>query len=61
MMIEPPGEQRRTGIFEIHDGVFVTVENAVFERLRSFMRHPGVHKLGIGVDAFAVKAGEDRG
>src|ERR1700677_487213 len=61
MMVEPPGEQRRTGIFEIHDGVFVAVENAVFERLRSFMRHPGVHKLGIGVDAFAVKAGEHSG
>src|ERR1700683_4583703 len=61
MMIEPPGEQRRTGIFEIHNGVFVAVENAVFEGLRSFMRHPGLNKLGIGVDSFAVKPGKHSG
>jgi len=39
----------------------VAVENAVFEWLRGFVSHPGVHKLGIGMDALAVKASEYRG
>jgi hypothetical protein len=29
--------------------------------LRGFVGHPGVHKLGIGMDALAIKAGEHRG
>src|ERR1700734_1652695 len=61
MVVEPPGEQRRTGVLEIHDGVFVAVENAILEWLGSFMRHPGVHKLGVRVDTFSVEAGENGG
>ena len=40
VMVEPPGQLRRVGIFEIDDGVLVAVEDTVFERLRSFVRHP---------------------
>src|SRR5580704_13957193 len=61
VMVEPPGEQRRAGIFEVHNGVFVAVENAVLEGLRGFVGHPRVHKLGVGMDALAVKTRKNRG
>src|SRR5277367_253365 len=61
VMVEPPGEQRRAGILEIHDGVFVAVKSAVLEGLRGFVRHPGIEKLGRGIDALLVKARENRG
>src|ERR1700735_567576 len=61
MMAEPPGKQGRTGILEIHNGVFIAVENTVFERVRGFVRHSGVHKLSVRMDALTVKAGKDRG
>src|ERR1700733_3547501 len=60
MMIEPPSKQGRAGILEIHNGVFVAVENTVFERVRGFVRHSGIHKLSVRMDALSVKAGKDR-
>src|ERR1700733_4972595 len=60
MMIEPPSKQGRAGILEIHNGVFVAVENTVFERVRGFVRHSGIHKLSVRMDELSVKAGKDR-
>src|SRR5580704_12958261 len=60
VVVEPPSKKRRTGILEIHYGIFVAVKNTVFEGLRSFMGHPGVKELGVRMDAFSVKAGEHR-
>ena len=45
MMIEPPGEVGITRIFEIHNGIFIAIEKLVLEKLRSFMRHAGVHEV----------------
>src|ERR1700691_6016454 len=61
MVVEPPSEFGRAGIFEIHDGVFVAVECAVLEGLRGLVRHAGVEEFGGGIDALLVKARENRG
>src|ERR1700726_33895 len=61
VVVEPPGEVGRGGIFEIDDGVFVAVEGAVFEGLRGLVRHAGVEEFGGGIDAFAIEARENRG
>src|SRR5271170_7199066 len=61
MMVEPPGELWRAGIFEVHDGVFVAVECPVLEGLRGLVRHAGVEELGHRIDALFVKARENRG
>ena len=61
VMIEPPGEVGITGIFEIYNGVFVAIEKLVLEKLRSFMRHAGVHELRAGMkNAFHEAAEESR-
>ena len=56
MMVEPPGQQRGAGIFEIDDGVFVAVERAVFKGRRGLVRHSGVAEFRVGVDALAIEA-----
>jgi hypothetical protein len=56
VMIEPPGEQRRTRILEIDDDIFVAIERAIFEGLRRLVRHARVEKFCVRVDAFAEKA-----
>ena len=55
VMVEPPRQQRRAGIFEVHDGVFIAVENPVLKRLRGFVRHPRVQELGSRMNAFPMK------
>ena len=32
MMVEPPGDLGRTGILEVHDGVFVAIEVSLVEK-----------------------------
>jgi hypothetical protein len=59
-MVEPPGDLRRTGIFEIYNGIFIAVELLFVEEGSGAMQQTAVHKFHIAADAFAVKAGEQR-
>src|SRR5690349_3260628 len=59
MMVEPPGEPKGIRILEIHDGIFVAVEDAVFERLRGLVRHAGETKVRVRMDALAVETRKD--
>ena len=59
VMIEPPGEQRRAGIFEIDDGVFVAVEVPSSNGCGGLVSHSGIEKFRVGVDPFAIKARKD--
>src|ERR1700690_1572231 len=61
MMIEPPGQARRTRVLEIHDGVLVPVEYTILKRLRSLMRHSRIAEFGLRIDSLAVKPRENRG
>src|SRR4051794_17889744 len=61
VMIEPPGELFIIGIFEIHYGIFVAVEEAVLEDLGGAMGHAGVLKLGIRMNSAADEAAEEGG
>ena len=61
VVIEPPGQLRGARILEIHDGVFIAVKRSIFERMRRLVGHARVVKIGVGIDAFAIKAGENRG
>jgi hypothetical protein len=61
VMIKPPCEERRAGILEIHDGVFVAIKCAILERLRGLVRHPSIEELGGGIDTLFIKARENRG
>jgi hypothetical protein len=61
VMIEPPGNFRRTGILEIDDGILIAVEiNLVKERARP-MQEPGESEIHIPAYALAVEAGKERG
>ena len=60
VMVKPPGHARRTRIFEIDDGIFIAVKQAVLERLPRLVSHPREMKLRVGLDALAKKTIEDR-
>src|ERR1700733_15090610 len=60
MMVEPPRQQRRTGVFEVHNRVFVAVKNSILERMRSLVGHSRVINLRVRMNAFAVEAFENR-
>jgi hypothetical protein len=57
-MVEPPGKPRIAGVFEIHDGVFVAVEQPRLEELRSSMGHSRVSKFRIRVNSPRDEAAE---
>ena len=61
VMIEPPGEARGARVFEVDDGVFVAVEDSVFERGGGLVGHASELEVGGGINALAIKAGEDGG
>ena len=60
MMIEPPGEARVVGIFEIHDGVFVAVEQLRSEYLLGPVRHACIAELRIRVNRARDETAEER-
>ena len=57
-MIEPPRKVRIIRVFEIDNGVFVAVEQAVFEDLAGPVRHAGITKFRVGIDGSADKTAE---
>ena len=61
MMIEPPGDARRTRVFEIHNHIFVSVEETVCPGLFGAMSHAGEVEFGSRVEAFTVEAVEESG
>src|SRR5713226_3326450 len=61
VVIEPPGDPRRTRILEVHDAVFVAIEHSWLERLRGPVGQTGEMEFRVGVDPLAVKAQKDRG
>ena len=60
MMIEPPGQARIGGVFEIDDGVFIAIEHAGLENLAGPMRQAGEHKFRIRMEFRFDKAAEKR-
>ncbi len=61
MMVEPPRNLRRTGVFEVDDGVLVAVEVGLIKERPRAMQQAGEDKLSVFADALAIKAGEQRG
>jgi len=61
VVIKPPGDLRRTGIFEVDDGVLVAVKLLFVEQRASAMDQSGEFKLDIAANAFAVEAGKQGG
>ena len=58
VMVEPPGEARIAGIFEVYDGVFIAIEQAGIEHLGCLVGHSRVAELSIGVDRPGNEAAE---
>src|ERR1019366_7112652 len=50
VMIEPPSDLGRTGVFEVDDGVLVAVELVLIEQSASTVHEAGENKLGIAAD-----------
>src|SRR5260370_14246851 len=55
VMVEPPSHFRRIRKLEIHDDVFVAIEQPGFPGLRGPVRHPRKAELGRLVKSFAVE------
>jgi hypothetical protein len=60
-MVEPPGDGGRAGIFEIDDGVLITVELILVEQGAGSMYEAGEEELGVTADALAIETREDGG
>jgi len=60
VMVEPPGNFGRTGVFEIDDGVFVAVELILIEQSTGAVDEAGEDEIGVAPNALAVKAGKQR-
>jgi hypothetical protein len=60
MMIEPPGDARRSAVLEVDNRVFVTREIRFLKECAGAMHEAVEAVLCILTDAFAVKAHEER-
>jgi hypothetical protein len=56
VMIKPPGDLRRAGIFEINDGVFVPVKVGFIEQRPGAMQEPGKNEFAVVANPLSVKA-----
>lgn len=61
MMIKPPCDFGRTGILEVDDGIFVSVEIRFVEQRSRAMQESGEGKVGVFANPLTIKAGEKRG
>jgi hypothetical protein len=61
VVVEPPGDFGRAGIFEVDNGVLVAIELLLVEEGTGAMEQPGVDEVHIAADSFAVKTGEQGG
>jgi hypothetical protein len=58
VVIEPPGDFGRTGIFEVDDGIFVAVKLLLIEQSAGTMEQAGEDEVHIVADSFPIKTGE---
>src|SRR6266403_1561638 len=61
VMIKPPSQLRRVRVLEVHNDVLIAVEYAALPGMRCAVRHAAEMKFGGRVEAFAIKAVEERG
>src|SRR5438309_3113588 len=61
MMVKPPGDLWRRGIFKIDDGVLVAIEISLIEESARAMDQSGELEVHVRPDAFAVEARKQRG
>ena len=61
MMIEPPSQLGRAAVFEIHDGVFIAVEEFLLEELLGTVKQAREHELRRGVEARSEEIRENGG
>jgi hypothetical protein len=54
-MVEPPGNFGRAGIFEVHDGIFVTIEIIFVEQSSGPVQKTGENKFHVVTDPFAIE------
>jgi hypothetical protein len=60
VMIEPPGDPRRSAVFEVYDRVLVTSEIGLLKECSGPMYQPVIAILCVRLDALAVEAHEKR-
>ena len=60
VVIEPPGDPGRSGVLEIHDGVFIAGEFALVKQRAGAMDQAVILIGGACVDALAMKARKQR-
>ena len=58
VMVEPPGNFGRTGIFEIDDGVLFAIEFLFIEQRTGAMNEASELEVGVLANALAVEAGK---
>src|SRR4030095_16138786 len=58
VVIEPPGEARVAGVFEVHDGILSPVKFNIEKKLTRPMRQPFVDEIHVRADGLAVKMTE---
>ena len=61
MMVEPPGNFGRTGVLEVHDGVFVAIKLLLIEQRPGAVQQAGENEGDIVSDPLPVKAREEGG
>ncbi len=60
VMIEPPGNARRSAVLEVDNGVLVTDKIRLLEEGSSAMHQPVIAVLRVRANAFAVETHEER-
>ena len=60
VVVEPPCQPRVRRVLEIHNGVLVAVEHALFKELRGLVGQAGENELGVGMVGILQKPAEKR-
>jgi len=55
MVVEPPRQFARSGVFEIDDNIFLGTEKIIADRLTRFVRQPFVFDLRRRIDVCAIE------
>jgi hypothetical protein len=59
MMVKPPGNPGRTGVLEVHDGIFVAIKLLLIEQRPGAVEQTGKDEVDILPDPLPVKTGEE--
>jgi hypothetical protein len=60
MMVEPPGDFRGAGLFEIDDGIFLTIKVLLVKQSAGAMQQARENKLNVAANPFAIETREQR-